>query len=94
MNKKMLIARKRKERDLNKLCQTGFNVEISKENPNEAYVEFHGPKDSLYQGGLWKILIHLPQEYPYKSPSIGFMNKIFHPNIDFASGSICLDVIN
>lgn len=48
MNKKLLIARKRKERDLNKLSQTGFKVEISKENLNEAYVEFHGPKDSIY----------------------------------------------
>ncbi|PVF94742.1 ubiquitin-conjugating enzyme E2-21 kDa 1 [Serendipita vermifera] len=73
---------------------SNFEVELINDSVREFQVTFHGPADTLYVGGVWKIHVELPEQYPYKSPSIGFMNKILHPNIDEMSGSVCLDVIN
>ena len=81
--------------DVKKLKKSG--VEIIFDNPdviNTFIFILHGPKDSLYEGGKWRVRVHIPNEYPFKSPSVGFIDKILHPNVDLISGSICLDVLN
>ncbi|KAK9757910.1 hypothetical protein RND81_01G194400 [Saponaria officinalis] len=85
---------KRREMDLMKLMMSDYKVEMINDSMVDFYVEFHGPNESPYQGGVWRVRVVLPDAYPYKSPSIGFINKVYHPNVDETSGSVCLDVIN
>ncbi|KAL5530145.1 UBC8 [Sanghuangporus sanghuang] len=87
-------SKRRIETDVMKLLMSDYEVTLVNDNIQEFYVRFHGPEETPFAGGVWKIHVELPDQYPYKSPSIGFMNKIFHPNIDELSGSVCLDVIN
>ncbi|RXI02113.1 hypothetical protein DVH24_026643 [Malus domestica] len=42
-------------------------------------------------GGVGRIAVDLPDACPYKSPSLGFANKTYHPNVDKMS---VLTIIN
>mmetsp|Transcript_6992 Transcript_6992/g.11095 ORF Transcript_6992/g.11095 Transcript_6992/m.11095 type:complete len:226 (+) Transcript_6992:386-1063(+) len=84
---------KRRDMDIMKLMMSNYDVDMEGDGA-DFFVQFHGPKDTLYEGGIWKVQVTLPKDYPYRSPSIGFKNRMYHPNVDEMSGSVCLDVIN
>ncbi|KAG0130874.1 ubiquitin-conjugating enzyme/RWD-like protein [Tuber indicum] len=90
----MSSPKRRIETDVMRLMSDYEVTLVNDNSEQEFYVRFKGPEETPFTGGIWKVHVELPDQYPYKSPSIGFVNRIFHPNIDELSGSVCLDVIN
>jgi ubiquitin-conjugating enzyme E2 C len=52
-----------------------------------------GCQDTVYDGQTYKLSIQFSNEYPYKAPTVMFTTPIFHPNVDYATGTICLDIL-
>lgn len=49
-------------------------------------------KQGIYKYRTLNFQINIPEAYPFKSPKIICLDKIFHPNIDF-DGNVCLGFI-
>ncbi|KAJ6169511.1 hypothetical protein N7497_002354 [Penicillium chrysogenum] len=52
-----------------------------------------GKANTLWEGGLFKLDLIFPDEYPTKPPKCKFTPALFHPNV-YPSGTVCLSILN
>ncbi|KEG09217.1 ubiquitin-conjugating enzyme E2 [Trypanosoma grayi] len=52
-----------------------------------------GPPGTPFEGGKYRVLLNVPQDYPMVPPAANFTTKVFHPNVDFETGAVCLDIL-
>ena len=85
------LKRELKELELNppENCSAGL---INSNDLFHWHATILGPIGSPYEGGVFKLSISLQDDYPFRSPHIKFMTKIYHCNIN-SNGSICLDIL-
>ena len=52
-----------------------------------------GPEDTPFETGTFVVRFSLPESYPLAPPRAAFETKIFHPNVHWKTGEICLDIL-
>ena len=79
-----------------KILQNEANENVSAGPSGDNLFEWDGmiigPTKTPYEGGMFRLKIYFPVDYPFKSPKVIFTTKIYHPNIN-SGGIICLDIL-
>ena len=52
-----------------------------------------GPAGTPYEGGTFQLSLKCPSTYPLAPPKATFVTPVFHPNVLFKTGEICLDIL-
>ncbi|KAF1834237.1 ubiquitin-conjugating enzyme E2 S [Decorospora gaudefroyi] len=52
-----------------------------------------GPVGTPYAGGVWRLHLDIPPTYPTAPPTAQFCTRLWHPNIDEATGAVCVETL-
>jgi len=73
----------------------GFAVELVDEsNLFEWKIYIEGPKDTLYEGGVFQLTMKFPSDFPMSPPELRFMSDFWHPNVYRDTGLVCISILH
>jgi ubiquitin-protein ligase len=59
----------------------GFAPEIPDDsNLYNWRIYLEGPKDTIYEGGVFQLNMSFPRDYPMAPPELRFISDFWHPN--------------
>jgi len=87
------IKREFQECNKSEVKSCGLKLSLTEGDMSNLTGEITGPPDTPYEGGIFKVTIHIPEQYPFQPPECKFATKIWHPNISSQTGAICLDIL-
>ena len=52
-----------------------------------------GAKGTPFEGGYFHFKIDIPENYPFEPPEVKMITKVYHPNINYKTGNICVNIL-
>ncbi|KAF3005666.1 hypothetical protein E8E13_004243 [Curvularia kusanoi] len=52
-----------------------------------------GPVGTPYAQGVWRLHLDIPPTYPVSAPTAFFRTRCWHPNVDEATGAVCVETL-
>jgi len=78
--------------ELSQKSPDGVEFIINPEDIIDIQADVVGPIDTPYEGGVFRCVLKIDNEFPNKPPKGYFLTKIFHPNIA-TNGEICVNTL-
>jgi len=66
---------------------------VDDSNIYEWEITIIGPENTLYEGGLFKVHLTFPRDYPLQPPKMQFKTEMWHPNV-YPSGLVCISILH
>lgn len=72
----------------------GFKLElVDDENLFEWLIHIEGPEGTPYEGGIFKVEMKFPDDYPNSPPTMKFLSPFWHPNV-YDDGNVCISILH
>lgn len=92
MKQIMNLQRKSPDGKILQSKKLGIKVLSDETDIDKIKAEIDGPSGTPYEGGVFTMILTIPQEFPAVPPKGYFITRIFHPNVA-EKGEICVNTL-